>query len=145
MREVKVKTNQSLEKTIAILDCFSVDTQYLTIENICKMVDIPKPTAYRLLFTMEKLGLVHYNSEDATYCLGMKMFEYGGVVLKRLNVINVASPYLTALHHETGFTVLLAILEGNNLIYIDKRSTVEGLSYTSTIGRFRDSHYGALG
>ena len=46
------------------------------------MVDIPKPTAYRLLFTMEKLGLVHYNSEDATYCLGMKMFEYGGVVLK---------------------------------------------------------------
>ena len=145
MRDIKVKINQSLEKTIAILDCFSVDTQYLTIENICKLVDIPKPTAYRLLFTMETLGLVHYNSEDSTYCLGMKMFEYGGVVLNRLNVINVASPYLTALHHKTGFTVLLAILEGNHLVYIDKRVTIEGIGYTSTIGRTRDPHYGALG
>ena len=80
MRDVKVKINQSLEKAISILDCFSVDTQYLTIENICKLVDIPKPTAYRLLVTMETLGLVHYNSKDSTYCLGMKMFEYGGVV-----------------------------------------------------------------
>ena len=145
MRDVKVKINQSLEKAISILDCFSVDAQYQTIENICKLVDIPKPTAYRLLFTMETLGLVHYNSKDSTYCLGMKMFEYSGVVLKRLNVINIASPYLTALHHKTGFTVLLAILEGNHLVYIDKRITAEGLSYTSTIGRFRDSHYGALG
>ena len=145
MRDVKVKINQSLEKAISILDCFSVDTQYLTIENICKLVDIPKPTAYRLLFTMETLGLVHYNSEDSTYCLGMKMFEYGGVVLNRLNVINVASPYLTALHHKTGFTVLLAILEGNHLVYIDKRVTMKGIGYTSTIGRFRDPHYGALG
>ena len=48
------------------------------------------------------------------------------LLLNRLNVINVASPYLTALHHETGFTVLLAILEGNHLVYIDKRITAEG-------------------
>ena len=48
------------------------------------------------------------------------------LLLNRLNVINVASPYLTALHHETGFTVLLAILEGNHLVYIDKRVTDRG-------------------
>ena len=145
MRDVKVKINQSIEKTIAILDCFSVDTQYLTIENICKLVSIPKPTAYRLLYTMETLGIVHYNPEDSTYCLGMKMLEYGGVVIKRLNVINASIPFLTALHHKTGFSVLLAILEGNKLVYIDKRVTKEGIGYTSTIGRFRDPHYGALG
>jgi IclR family KDG regulon transcriptional repressor len=145
MRDVKVKLNQSLEKAISILDCFSLDTQYQTIEGICKLVDIPKPTAYRLLYTMETLGLIHYNPEDSTYCLGMKMFEYGGIVLERLNVINAASPYLTALHHKTGFSVLLAILEGDHLVYIDKRVTIEGIGYTSTIGRFRDPHYGALG
>jgi IclR family transcriptional regulator, KDG regulon repressor len=145
MRDVNIKLNQSLEKAISILDCFSFDTQYQTIENICKLVNIPKPTAYRLLYTMETLGLIHYNSEDSTYCLGMKMFEYGGVVLERLNVINSSSPYLTALHHKTGFSVLLAILEGNHLVYIDKRVTMESIGYTSTIGRFRDPHYGALG
>jgi DNA-binding IclR family transcriptional regulator len=145
MRDVNVKLNQSIEKAISILDCFSLDSQYQTIENICMLVNIPKPTAYRLLYTMETLGMVHYNEKEATYCLGMKMFEYGGIVLGRLNVINAASPYLTALHHKTGYTVLLAILEGDNLIYIDKRSTAEGIGYTSTIGRFRDPHYGALG
>ena len=132
MREVNIKLNQSLEKAVSILDCFSIDTQHQTIENICKLVNMPKPTAYRLLFTMETLGLVHYNSEDSTYCLGMKMFEYGGVV-NRLNVINAASPYLTALHHKTGFTVLLAILEGNHLVYIDKRETIESIGYTSKL------------
>ncbi|MCQ6281483.1 IclR family transcriptional regulator [Bacillus sp. EB600] len=145
MRDVNVKLNQSLEKAISILDCFSHDSQYQTIENICKLVDIPKATAYRLLYTMETLGLIHYNQKDSTYCLGLKMFEYGGVVIGRLNIINVASPYLTALHHKTGFTVLLAILEGDHLVYIDKRVTLEGVGYTSTIGRFRDPHYGALG
>ncbi|MFJ8267247.1 IclR family transcriptional regulator [Peribacillus asahii] len=145
MREVNIKLNHSLEKAISILDCFSLDTQYQTIENICKLVNIPKPTAYRLLYTMETLGLVHYNAEDSTYCLGMKMFGYGGIVLQRLNVIHAAAPYLTALHHKTGFSVLLAILESNHLVYIDKRVTIEGIGYTSTIGRFRDPHYGALG
>ncbi|WP_203554044.1 IclR family transcriptional regulator [Bacillus sp. B15-48] len=145
MRDVNIKLNQSIEKAKSILDCFAYDQQYLTIEYICKVVEIPKPTAYRLLYTMETLGLIHYNEKDATYCLGMKMFEYGGIVLGRLQVINVANQYLSALHHETGFTVLLAILEGGNLIYIDKRATREGFGYTSTIGRFRDPHYGALG
>lgn len=145
MRDVKVKINQSLEKAINILDCFTIDTQYQSIENICKLVNIPKPTAYRLLYTMETLGLIHYNQEDSTYCLGMKMFEYGGIVLERLSVINAAGPYLTALHHKTGFSALLAILEGKHLVYIDKRVTKEGIGYTSTIGRFRDPHYGALG
>src|SRR4051812_3219183 len=145
MRDVNIKLNQSLEKAISILDCFSFDTQYQTIENICKLVNMPKPTVYRLLYTMETLGLIHYNSEDSTYCLGMKMFEYGGVVFERLNVINASSPYLTALHHKTGFSVLLAILEGDHLVYIDKRVTIEGIGYTSKIGRFRDPHYGALG
>lgn len=145
MRDVNIKLNQSLEKGISILNCFSLDKQYLTIDNICEMTQIPKPTAYRMLYTMETLGLIHYNATNLTYCLGMKMFEYGGIVSERLNVINVASPYLSALHHNTGLSVLLAILEGNNLVYIDRRITVEGNGYTSTIGRFRSPHYGALG
>ena len=41
MREINIKLNQSLEKAISILDCFSIDTQYQTIENICKLVNIP--------------------------------------------------------------------------------------------------------
>ena len=69
MRDVNVKLNQSLEKAIRILDCFSFDTQYQTIDNICKLVKMPKPTVYRLLYTMETLGLIHYNREDSTYCL----------------------------------------------------------------------------
>ena len=145
MRDVNVKLNQSLEKAIKILDCFSFDTQYQTIDNICKLVKMPKPTVYRLLYTMETLGLIHYNREDSTYCLGMKMFEYGGIIIDRLNIINTSHSYLTALHHKTGFSVLLAILEGDHLVYIDKRVTNESLGYTSTIGRFRDPHYGALG
>jgi len=145
MRNVNIKLNQSLEKAISILNCFSIDNQFLTIENICQSVNIPKATAYRLLYTMETLGLIHYRSEESAYCLGMKMFEYGGIVQERLSVTKIASPYLTALHHDTDLTVLLAILEDNHLVYIDKRITIEGLGYTSTIGRFRDPHYGALG
>lgn len=144
MRDVNIKTTLSLEKAIKILDCFSFDQQYCTIETICKLVGIPKTTAYRLLYTLEMNGLIHYNQDDATYCLGMKALHYGGVVLGRLDIRKVASPYITALHQKTGYSVTLSILEGDRLVFIDKCEG-EGLGYTSSIGRSRDPHFGSPG
>jgi IclR family KDG regulon transcriptional repressor len=145
MREVNVKINQSIEKAAAILECFSPSEQYLTVESICKQLNQPRPTVYRILYTMEQLGLIHYNQNDATYCLGIKLIQYGGLVLDRISIKKAASSSLSALHHEIGSSVLLAIVEDQRLVYVDNRSQLDGIKYTSMIGRLRDPHYGALG
>lgn len=145
MRDVNIKTTLSLDKAIKILDCFSFDQQYCTIETICKLVGIPKTTAYRLLYTLEMNGLIHYNPEDSTYCLGMKALQYGGVVLGRLPIRKVASSYIASLHQKTGYSVTLTVLEGHRLVYIDKCEGIEGVGYTSSIGRSRDPHFGSPG
>ena len=145
MREVNVKINQSIEKGVSILNCFSPSEQYLSVEAICKKIKMPRATAYRILFTLEQTGLIHYNADDATYCLGIKLYEYGGLVLDRFSIRKAASSFLNSLHQEIQTSVLLAALEDHHLIYLDTRVQPSGLYYTTMTGHMRDPHYGALG
>lgn len=145
MREINVKINQSIEKGVNILDCFSLSEQHLTVEAICKKLNMPRATAYRILFTLEQTGLIHYNEDDATYCLGIKLFEYGGLVLDRFSIRQAASSYLNSMHQEIQASVLLTALEDTKLIYLDSRVQTSGLHYTTMSGHMRDPHYGAFG
>ncbi|MBA4602522.1 IclR family transcriptional regulator [Thermoactinomyces mirandus] len=145
MRRINIEPNKSLLKAIQILECFSENKQFLTAETISRLTGFPKTTVYRTLYTLEMAGLIHFREENNTYCLGVKLLEFGGIVLSRFHIRYYASPYLTPLHHQTGFTVLLGILEGDRLMYIDKRESYEHHKYTSPIGKARSPHYGILG
>lgn len=145
MREINVKKNQSIEKAATILNCFSMDAQYLTADTITQLVHLPKATVYRMLYSLEVAGLVQYNAVDETYCLGIKMLEYGGIVLGRFYIRRIASPFLTALNHNTDFMVLLGIIENEHLVYIDKREGRKNMGQSARIGSIGPPHRGVLG
>ena len=145
MREINMQPTKSVEKALKILNCFSHDQQYLKIETISKLIGAPKSTTYRLLCTLEAYKLVYYNPEDLTYCLGMKFLEYSAIVLDRTKVRSIASPYLISLSQKTGFSVNLAIMEGEHFYIVDKAESVSGIGITSTVGRARLLHFGSPG
>lgn len=145
MREINIKNNQSIDRTAQILNCFSFDSQFQTLETIARLTKLPKASAYRLLYSLERHGLVYYNEADGTYSLGIKMLEFGGIVLERFSIRGIASPYLNTLHLNTGCMVLLGVIENDRLIYIDRRESHPRMGYTARIGGMRDPHRGILG
>lgn len=145
MRKLNVQPIQSVERAISILNCFSFDRSKLTIDEVTKRTGLSKATAYRLLWTMEKNGLIHYDPKENNYRLGYKMMEYGGIVLENLDIRREAEPYLAELFEATGHTVLMVVRQEDTLQYLLRFDSDEGFQPQSYVGRRRVLHYGAMG
>lgn len=128
MRKINVQPIQSVERTIQILNCFSFDHSELAIDEVIQKTGLSKATVYRLLWTLEKNGLVHYDTKQNVYRLGYKLLEYGGIVLENLDIRREAEPFLVDLHESTHHTILLAVRQQDTMQYLLRFDSDEGFS-----------------
>ncbi|MFF5818043.1 IclR family transcriptional regulator [Lysinibacillus capsici] len=145
MRSLNIEYNHSVDKAIDIIDAFSISKPALTIEEIIKHTGIPKTTAYRLLYTLERRGIISYESNTSTYKLGLQLFRYFRVLSSSLNVVNEAEPILTELQNKTGKTVLLSLYEGDNMVFVFERATEGGLIFSPYLNKRKPITFGVLG
>ncbi|MFC3885127.1 IclR family transcriptional regulator [Bacillus songklensis] len=145
MRELNIEPIRAVERAIQILNCFSFERPDLSIEEIIEKTKLAKATVYRLLWTMERNGLIQYDQKENRYRLGYKSLEYGGIVLENLDIRREADPYLHELHELTGHSVILAVRQGDTVQYLLRYDSDEGFQPRNFIGRRRILHNGALG
>jgi IclR family KDG regulon transcriptional repressor len=138
--------NRSLERSLQILCAFSVEKKELSLVELSQTLGIPKPTVYRLCSTLIQHDFLRYNGRDRRYSLGLRLFTLGAIVFSSFSVRKKASLYLTDLQSKTGETVFLAILQGDDLVYIDKREDErKPIRIASNIGTIRPPHFGMFG
>lgn len=145
MREVNINVIRSVDRAIDLLDCFSAEQSTLTIDEIIKKTSLAKATAYRLLYTLEKRGLIKYDQASFRYSLGLKVLEYAGFLQQELDVRNVANNLLIALQETLHQTVMMVVPEGDTMVYVFSRENPEGLKFSSFLGQRRPMNYGAIG
>ncbi len=145
MRKLNIDYNHSVDKAIDILDVFTLSKPALTIEEIIKLTGLPKTTAYRLLYSLERRGIIHYDSSSATYKLGLQLFRYYRILSASLDILTVATPILKDLQREIGQTVLMSLLEGENMVYVFKKESEAGLKYSSSVHESKPITYGVVG
>ncbi|HWO78531.1 MAG TPA: IclR family transcriptional regulator [Bacillus sp. (in: firmicutes)] len=136
---------QSVDRALRILDLFDEYETELKITDISDKMQLHKSTVHSLLKTLQTNGYIEQNMENGKYRLGMKLFERGNLVIRRLDLRTIAKKYLIDLSVKSQNTVHLVILDGKEGIYIDK---VEGASATvlySRIGRRVPLHSSAVG
>ena len=76
-------------------------------------------TVHRILGALSSIGLVEHQP-GGVYRLGLRWLEYGNLVRERLEVRDVARPFIEALHNTIGEPVNLAIRDGDEIIYLDR-------------------------
>lgn len=103
---------RSIEKAIAILDCFSPIDRNLSVARIAKQVGIPRGTAHRIISTLRDHGLLERDRERDHYRLGMKLFEYGTTVLGTMELQREAKSFVEALTKVSGISVHLCVFDG---------------------------------
>lgn len=145
MRELNVEPIRAVERAIQILNCFSFERPNQSIEEIMKKTKLAKATAYRLLWTLERNGLIHYDPRENTYRLGYKSLEYGGIVLEHLDIHREAVHYLQELQEQTGHSAVLAVPQDETIQYLMRFDSDEGFEPRNFIGRRRILHNGAFG
>lgn len=137
--------NQSVVKALALLDLF-IEAEELTLQEIAIKANMPKPTAYRLLTTLESGGMLYKTKEtahDSRYRLGLKLLELGQYVSDRLELRVIALPFMEKLAQEINEVIHLVIVNQNEATYIEKVDSTRALRLNTRIGKSSPLYIGS--
>ncbi len=115
------------------------------ISEIAHKLRIDRSTTYRILLSLEKDGFVEKDKETGEYSLGLFAFEIGNAYLNRIDLPKVSKPIMMDLALAVQETVHLAVLSGNEIVYVDKVDSPRPLGIMSKIGQRAPLHCTALG
>jgi IclR family pca regulon transcriptional regulator len=79
--------------------------------------------------TLAKLGYVQQDPETKRYSLGPRVVDLGFAAINSMEITRVAAGYLQALSDETGYTVSMAVLDGPDIVYVDRRRSGRASSF----------------
>lgn len=111
--------SQSLERGLAILTSFTLDRPVRGIADIADHLGMSRSTTHRYVVTLVELG---YLEQDARrkYRLGLRVTDLGMSALNSTGLREHAHPYLEELRQRTSYTVSLAVLDGADILYVDR-------------------------
>ncbi|GAA3116070.1 IclR family transcriptional regulator [Nonomuraea salmonea] len=118
----------------------------LTLSEAADVLGVHKSTALRILKTLEDARFVR-KTGAGTYVFGSGLIELSELALGSMDLRQFASPHLRALQRQTGHTVHLAQLTGDEIIYVDKVDSpaFDAVKLPSRIGRAVSIHASAVG
>jgi IclR family pca regulon transcriptional regulator len=112
--------SQSLERGLAILALFKPDRPLMGVSEIGRALDLSRSTAHRYVATLAALGYLQQDRESKRYRLGPRVLDLGFSAINSMDIREISAPHLQALSDETGHTVNLAILDGADIVYIER-------------------------
>jgi len=143
--EKKTETVRSVEKALDIILAFSEDKAQLSLPEICKIIDMPKSTVYRLLSTLEYRGFIEHSPMTGKYQLSTRFIKLSSIALKNYDLKESALPVMTQLRDRTGETINLYAKRGLERVCIDQVEGFHNLRRFSAIGDVLPLYCGASG
>jgi DNA-binding IclR family transcriptional regulator len=136
---------KTLGDAFAIMDVLSVNQAPMGVAELSKKLGIGKSKIHRLLDTLKYWGCVEQELGTRKYLLGFKVLELAMNKLKTIDLIKIASPFLTDMLRQCGETVHLAILDEGQVLYLDKKEAPQAVGIISKVGQRLPAHCTGLG
>jgi IclR family transcriptional regulator, pca regulon regulatory protein len=123
---------ESLARGLDVLRCFDESRREMSLAEVAVATGLARPTARRLLLTLEELGYVR--SLDGAFSLTPKVITLGTAYVASLGLWEVARPHLEALVRQTGESSSMAQLDGGDIIYVARVSVPKIIALRVDIG-----------
>ena len=123
---------ESLARGLDVLRCFEESRRQMSLADVATATGLARPTARRLLLTLEELGYVR--SADGAFSLTPKCITLGTAYVASLGLWDVARPHLEALVRRTGESSSMAQLDGSDIIYVARVSVPKIIALRVDIG-----------
>ena len=123
---------ESLARGLDVLRAFDEHHREMSLAEVATATGLARPTARRLLLTLEELGYVR--STDASFSLTPKVITLGTAYVASLGLWDVARPHLEALVRRTGESSSMAQLDGGDIIYVARVSVPKIIALRVDIG-----------
>lgn len=136
---------QSLERIIQILESFGLETPELSLGDLAKRTNLPKPSVYRIANALCQYKLLSRNNTNGKYRIGIKLFELGSMYISSLEIREIAFPYMDQLQRETGESIHLGILDDTEVVSIEGLESNYTLRTSIPIGKRAPLYCTAVG
>lgn len=135
--------SSTIQRALDILNLFK-DHPNLSFSDIQKVLGFNKTTLYRVLSTLQDNKYLK-KDERGRYELGLNVFILGNRISKEYQLINVSTPFMKELSQSLGLTAHLGILDGTNVIIIQKTEPNRLIKMVCQIGGSLPAHCTAQG
>lgn len=134
---------QSLGRAFAILEAMADAQGPISVSRLSERTQLPLATIHRLVRSLVDLGYVR-QEQSRQYSLGPRLMRLAGESTARLGVW--AQPLLAEAVGELGESVNLAVLEGDDIVYVAQAQPSDHLMRMFTeVGRRARPHCTAVG
>jgi len=132
-----------LAKGLAIVEAFGPQRTRLSVTEAARATDISPATARRCLLTLEAAGYVSY---DGKYFRPTpRMVRLGAAYLETSPLPLLAQPHVLAARDELAESVSLAVLEGDNSVFVARAEVARIVSTGARLGAQLPAHASATG
>lgn len=137
-------TIQSVLRALDVLAWLAEHDGRGRITDIARDLGYSKNTVFRLLHTLMERDFV-LQAEDSSYQLTFKLLNLGESVLRNTEVHDIARPFIQDLARKTGETATLAVLDNDEVIYLDRVLGSSHFNTSYSIGSRAKAHCTSLG
>ncbi len=123
---------KSTEKTLAVLLAFNGGNPEMTVSQVAAATEQTRASARRFLLTLTDLGYLEANG--ANFRLTPRVLDLGASYLSGLTLPKAATLHLESLARELGESAALCVLEGQDILYIERVSSPRLYSMNVSIG-----------
>ncbi len=117
---------KSLHKTLDIIEVVA-ERGAVGIRELSSITGFPPTTIHRITSTLVKRQYLDQNPITKTYALSLRFLELGTRVEEQFDISAIAGPYLQRLRTETEESANLAILDGDEVVYVQQAKSEKSM------------------
>ncbi len=117
---------QVIERMMSLLDALAATPDPASLKQLATATALHPSTAHRILAAMSQARFVE-RQDAGTYRLGIRLLELGNLVKSRINLREVAQPFMQRLHEDIGEAINLGIRHEDEIVYIERTSSGRSL------------------
>ncbi len=135
---------QALDRALNLLRLIA-EADGLPLSELSQQLDIPAPTAYRLLSTLQTHGVAAFDESTQHWLVGVETFRMGSAFLRRTRIADMGRHFMQELMEICGVTVNLAIEQDGDVVFVSQVESAEPIRAFFRPGTRGDIHASGSG
>lgn len=133
----------ALARVVRVLEAFDQDTPVLTVMQLARRADLSSPTAYRVVGDLVEMGLLERDRNGVR--VGVRLWEIASRAPRGLGLREAAMPFMEDLHAVVRHHTQLSVLEGREVLFIERLSARNAVVNFTRIGGRLPAHASSSG
>ncbi|MDR6123117.1 IclR family KDG regulon transcriptional repressor [Bacillus sp. SLBN-46] len=144
MDKEKNQNIRALERAFDIIEAFTLEYSELTLTEISSRTSLSLATIHRFIQTMMARGYIEQDPISSRYKLSKQFVRLGGIVVRGLDLVQTAMPYLQELSNNTSQNCNLSVYDQGKVLCLINIESFKSFFMGIKVGQSLPVYGGAL-